>query len=168
MDQSLWGILALLVIFVLFVVKLTGKAAGKAGFDERQLLARGKAYRAGFYALLAGALVSYLSMHFPEWRIKDPEILPFFCIWLGVTVFACVAIFNDAYVGFRQRPQVVLAMLAVVVVRNAYAAITELRNGGFADGITAQNGVNLIAAVMGLIVLIAFGLRLHLAAGDEE
>ena len=39
---------------------------GKAEFDERQQLARSKAYKAGFYTLLAGLLAVYLIPSLPS------------------------------------------------------------------------------------------------------
>ena len=60
MDFVFLGFMAAMAVAGLVVGKLAGKKLGKAEFDERQQLARGKAYKAGFYTLLAGLLAVYL------------------------------------------------------------------------------------------------------------
>ena len=102
MDFVFLGFMAAMAVAGLVVGKLAGKKLGKAEFDERQQLARGKAYKAGFYTLLVGLLAVYLIPIFTEWQPKDTALLPFAVICVGVTVFACVAVANDAYLGIRE------------------------------------------------------------------
>lgn len=168
MDLVFWGVMALLVVIGLVVGKLAGKKLGKAEFDERQQLARGKAYKSGFYTLLAGLLAVYLLPNLTEWQPKDPALLPFAVICIGVTVFACVAVANDAYLGIRQNPRVMLLVLGIVVVGNLLAGFSAMESVGFADGITVENSMNFIIAAMGLIILTALAVRLRMAARDEE
>ena len=168
MDLIFLGLMALLVVIGLVVGKLAGKKLGKAEFDERQQLARGKAYKAGFYTLLAGLLAVYLLPNLTEWQPKDPALLPFAVICIGVTVFACVAVANDAYLGIRQNPRVMLLVLGIVVAGNLLAGFSAMESAGFADGITGENSRNFILAVMGLIILTALTVRLRMAARDEE
>lgn len=168
MDLVFLGVMALLVVIGLVVGKLAGKKLGKAEFDERQQLARGKAYKAGFYTLLAGLLAVYLLPIFTEWQPKDAALLPFAAICVGVTVFACVAVANDAYLGIRQNPRIMLLVLGIVVVGNLLAGFSAMETAGFADGITVENSMNFIIAVMGLIILTALAVRLRMAARDEE
>ena len=168
MDLVFLGLMALLVVIGLAVGKLAGKKLGKAEFDERQQLARGKAYKSGFYTLLVGLLAVYLLPNLTEWQPKDPALLPFAAICVGVTVFACVAVANDAYLGIRQNPRVMLLVLGIVVVGNLLAGFSAMETAGFADGITVENSMNFIIAVMGLIILTALTVRLRMAARDEE
>ena len=152
----------------LVVGKLAGKKLGKAEFDERQQLARGKAYKAGFYTLLVGLLAVYLIPIFTEWQPKDTALLPFAVICVGVTVFACVAVANDAYLGIRQNPRAMLLVLGIVVVGNLTAGFSVMESVGFADGLAVENSMNFIIAAMGLIILAALAIRLRMAARDEE
>lgn len=168
MDLVFLGLMAVMVVIGLVVGKLAGKQLGKAEFDERQQLARGKAYKAGFYTLLAGLLAVYLLPIFTEWQSKDTALLPFAAICVGVTVFACVAIANDAYLGIRQNPRAMLLVLGIVVVGNLLAGFSAMESAGYADGITVENSMNFIIAVMGLIILTALAVRLRMAARDEE
>lgn len=168
MDLVFLGVMALLVVIGLVVGKLAGKKLGKAEFDERQQLARGKAYKSGFYTLLAGLLAVYLLPNLTEWQPKDPALLPFAVICIGVTVFACVAVANDAYLGIRQNPRVMLLVLGIIVAGNLLAGFSAMESAGFTDGITVENSMNFIIAVMGLIILTALAVRLRMAARDEE
>ena len=145
-----------------------GKKLGKAEFDERQQLARGKAYKAGFYTLLVGLLAVYLIPIFTEWQPKDTALLLFAVICVGVTVFACVAVANDAYLGIRQNPRAMLLVLGIVVVGNLTAGFSVMESVGFADGLAVENSMNFIIAAMGLIILAALAIRLRMAARDEE
>lgn len=164
MDLVFLGLMALLVIIGLVAGKLAGKKLGKAEFDERQQLARGKAYKSGFYTLLA----VYLLPNLTEWQPKDPALLPFAVICIGVTVFACVAVANDAYLGIRQNPRTMLLVMGIVVVCNLLAGFSVIRSADFTNGITVQNSMNFIIAAMGLIILTALTVRLRMAARDEE
>ena len=168
MDFVFLGFMAAMAVAGLVVGKLAGKKLGKAEFDERQQLARGKAYKAGFYTLLVGLLAVYLIPIFTEWQPKDTALLPFAVICIGVTVFACVAVANDAYLGIRQNPRTMLLVMGVVVVCNLLAGFSVMRSADFPNGITVQNSMNLIIAAMGLIILTALMVRLRMAARDEE
>ena len=168
MDFIFLGFMAAMIVAGLVVGKLAGKKLGKAEFDERQQLARGKAYKAGFYTLLVGLLAVYLIPIFTEWQPEDAALLPFSVICVGVTVFACVAIANDAYLGLRQKPQYMMLLMGIVVVCNLLAGGANLMRHDFAEGFTVQNSMNLIVAAMGLIILTALALRQRAAARDEE
>ena len=165
MDFVFLGFMAAMAVAGLVVGKLAGKKLGKAEFDER---ARGKAYKAGFYTLLVGLLAVYLIPIFTEWQPKDTALLPFAVICVGVTVFACVAVANDAYLGIRQNPRAMLFVLGIVVVGNLTAGFSVMESVGFADGLAVENSMNFIIAAMGLIILAALAIRLRMAARDEE
>lgn len=164
----IFGFMAAMAVAGLVVGKLAGKKLGKAEFDERQQLARGKAYKAGFYTLLVGLLAVYLIPIFTEWQPKDTALLPFAVICVGVTVFACVAVANDAYLGIRQNPRAMLLVIGIVVVGNLTAGFSVMESVGFADGLAVENSMNFIIAAMGLIILAALAIRLRMAARDEE
>lgn len=168
MDFVFLGFMAAMAVAGLVVGKLAGKKLGKAEFDERQQLARGKAYKAGFYTLLTGLLAVYLIPIFTEWQPKDTALLPFAVICVGVTVFACVAVANDAYLGIRQNPRAMLLVIGIVVVGNLTAGFSVMGAVGSADGLTVENSMNFIIAAMGLIILAALAIRLRMAARDEE
>ena len=110
----------------------------------------------------------YLLPNLTEWQPKDPALLTFAVICIGVTVFACVAVANDAYLGIRQNPRTMLLVMGIVVVCNLLAGFSVMRSADFPNGITVQNSMNLIIAAMGLIILTALMVRLRMAARDEE
>lgn len=99
-------------------------------------------------------------------RIQPCCPLPVICV--GVTVFACVAVANDAYLGIRQNPRAMLLVLGIVVVGNLTAGFSVMESAGFADGLAVENSMNFIIAAMGLIILAALAIRLRMAARDEE
>lgn len=115
-----------------------------------------------------GLLAVYLIPIFTEWQPKDTALLPFAVICVGVTVFACVAVANDAYLGIRQNPRAMLLVIGIVVVGNLTAGFSVMESVGFADGLAVENSMNFIIAAMGLIILAALAIRLRMAARDGE
>jgi hypothetical protein len=75
----------------------------KARFDERQLVARGKAFQAGFYAMLLGGGAGICG------QVIWPDAIPSLAwqcgaLLLGVGVFFLTAICKDAYLGLHSVP----------------------------------------------------------------
>lgn len=130
MDFVFLGFMAAMIISGLVVGKLAGKKLGKAEFDEQAAAGPRQSLQGGFYTLLVGLLAVYLIPIFTEWQPKDTALLPFAVICVGVTVFACVAVANDAYLGIRQNPRAMLLVLGIVVVGNLTAGFSVMESVG--------------------------------------
>lgn len=89
------GLLAATVI--LFILKRCNRK--EDGYDERQEIARGKAFKGGFLTFTAGELVVFMVEIFTgePLVIGQPGILSCIIILLSVLVFVEVSIFSDAY-----------------------------------------------------------------------
>ena len=126
----------------------------KSEYDERQLIARGKAYKAGFYTVV-GYLACLTLFFMSEIAIPfTTPVLAFFGIALGVSVVAGYSIWKGAYWGLnnnRTRYAVVFVICAII---NLGAGITAIVNGyallGFQGPI-----INLICGIMLLVIGIA-------------
>lgn len=93
-------------------------------FDERQQLARGKAFRAAYYVLSVYLLISGFIRYVLEvvWcnGLLDLEI----GIYLSITIFAIICLKNDAYIPMHESPKeqnilsgvICLLFLAIAVV----------------------------------------------------
>lgn len=159
-SMSVMGAAVLAAVLLLLIWRVL-TAKGQAQFDERQLLARGAAYRAGFYTMLIFLAGVYLAMNLLDWQPHDAALAAFGGMCLGVTVFACVAVVKDAYLGIRQKPKQALLMIGLVTVVNLALGAAELtRSRGFSGGMTVANSMNLVIGAMGLVILLTLAARL--------
>lgn len=136
---------------------------GADEFDERQLLARGKAFQYGFYTMLTAggicACVDYVDAlpgrSFP-WLIG--------ALILGVAVFALTAIHHDAYYGFREKPERYYIMGACLIFVMAFSGISNVTS---ADPDNVAFGiVNFEVAAIWLVIVAA--LLIHNRKGREK
>ncbi len=96
-------VLAIMVIVAIITSITTVKGRGKSvQFDERQLIARGKALGAGFYTLMLTLLCYIFYSKIAVNPILDTAIGIGLCIIIGVAVFAIIGITKDAFVGFTE------------------------------------------------------------------
>ena len=100
-------------------------------------------------------------MNLLDWQPHDAALPAFGGMCLGVTVFACVAVVKDAYLGIRQKPKQALLMIGLVTVVNLALGAAELTHSrGFSGGMTVANSMNLVIGTMGLVILLTLAARL--------
>ena len=91
-----------IVLLVFLIRKLTGKTQNR--FDERQIAARGVAYKWGFFSMMiyetAYSLLLALGI-----RFADGIIGPILGIFVGLTAFGTVAAAKDAYTALDETPR---------------------------------------------------------------
>jgi len=152
-------VLGLIVAAVIaLVIALGVKRSHLPSYDERQTAARGKAYRAGFYTLLAAMAVLIFLLTVTEDLPLTREamaVLAFAALCLGAVVFACTAIWHDAYIGLTESPGRYKGMILILTAVNlAVGGIELYRSDFFAEGIVFSNCSSLLVGIMGLIILI--------------
>ena len=105
-TSTAWAIGAIcgtgLALLILLIQKLSGQTRNK--FDERQIAARGVAYKWGFFSLMIyeGLYALLLALGI---RFADETTGPILGIFLGVTVFGSVASAKDAYTALDESPR---------------------------------------------------------------
>lgn len=143
MEYALGIIVGILgcIIFMLIFGKLVYKKQyrdkanifnEKKIYDERQLMARGRAYKGGFISLI----ISLLFMEIANEAIKDVNLMGYsgvlICITISVTVFAVICIVNDAYISLYESAKKVVVMFIVIGGFNLAIGISEyVSAGGF-------------------------------------
>lgn len=99
------------VIVTLIIANIKRKKNTYTEYDERQVLARGKAYKSAFFVLIgyiiACALVNVLEINWAELSVQM-----FIGLFLSTAVFVGISIFNDAYFKGRKSLLGVLAFIA--------------------------------------------------------
>lgn len=105
-KSTAWVIGALagigLVLLILLIQKLTGQTKNK--FDERQIAARGEAYKWGFFSLMIYEAL-YTMLLVLGIRFADEPTGPILGIFVGVAVFGAVAAAKDAYTALDETPR---------------------------------------------------------------
>lgn len=137
----------------------------KPEFDERQVAARGKAYKAGFFSLLIyGAIRTALQAFGPEWC--SGLVFEVLGIVIGAGAFAIVAISNDAYLGFNEDNRHAMIILSIIGVLNfACGIIGIITDGLWKDGKIPTSFVNLLISVLFLVIVVTNWL--HKKKGNE-
>ena len=84
------------VIVTLIIANIKRKKNTYTEYDERQVLARGKAYKSAFFVLIGYiivcALVNVLEINWAELSVQM-----FIGLFFSTAVFVGISIFNDAY-----------------------------------------------------------------------
>jgi len=130
--------LAIVCIIFLLVKKLghTTDEEFKAKYDERQDAARGKAFKYAFYAMLIGVAIELLyHVNCPEGFVPvEPIYLDMGIMLLGLLVYASVAIWKNAYIGFNQtykRSVILLSVIAAINIVIGVMNFTASTTAGF-------------------------------------
>lgn len=130
-------------------------------FDERQNLARGRAFKYAFVTLCGyNALFALVSA---VWDTALP--VPFLCfggIALSLTVFAVSCIFTDAYLSLTEKPKTIVSIVGLGCVLNLVIGIVNAGVVYRETGSIVNRGVgavNLLCGVMLLVILAALGVK---------
>ena len=142
------GILMVLALFALLTLALRSRgqkdspSPGRGKYDERQKLARGRAFRAGFIAVLCyEALYGFADL---------------IGLFLGLAVFAVTAIVQDAYLALNERMNNWLILCGVVVFANGSCVLNQAVHGELIrDGMLTENWLNGLCAALFVVILCA-------------
>ena len=152
------GILLAVVVLAFVRRRLYGNAFGRSdrAYDERQLLARGEAYKAAFFTALGWMIVSALIRD-----LFDTSVQMTMGICLSVGVFAVICIKKDAYLSLREKPAACIRWFLILAAINILPTVMHLLNGSpyIEDGMVTHRATNLIVAVMLIVVTAAVALR---------
>lgn len=141
----------------------TGKEVRKMNdYDERQILARGRAFMWGFFSLMICLMVYGLTdMLIEPWC--DTLTGCIICICVSLIVFAVICIRQDAFAGIGQKRKRNLTVLLVLTAANLLFGVSHIFDGDLLrDGLLSFRSVSLIVgATTGLVLLVYWfhGLR---------
>ena len=137
-------------------------------FDERQELARGKAYKYGFQAMgVSVILYGILDVTVGEWC--DTLTGNFICLCIGLTVFAVTCILNDAYMSLKENPRKVMTLCLLAGLMNLVLGWANAAHGTVVvDGKLSTGAVNLIVGVMSLVILAVYIINYALRERETE
>ncbi len=169
------GLLAGIFVVWLVISALKRRDGGPVmsfDFDERQQLARGRAFKYAFLTLCGYNALFALGAAI--WEIELP--VPFLCfggVALALMVFAVICIFTDAYLSLTEKPRTIVSIVALGCALNLVIGVVNTVAVYRETGSVVNRGVgavNLLCGVMLLVILIALGVKraLDQRAGSDE
>ncbi len=156
------------IAFVALLACLIRKAGGKVNFecrkdsfDERQLLARGVAYKYAFYTLLIGVLVLECLEDIFKITMFSSLSGVFFVICISLLVFATICIMKDAYMSLYENAKGILMMFLAIALLNIALVVKNILNGVpfIENGTLSSDYLNLIAGLMFVYIIPLFAAR---------
>lgn len=147
-----------LILLMIWIFASKNRRLEKGKYDERQLLARGKAASAAFFTTLVLMLVVGLGDAVGLFRSLLHENLGFFfmaALFGGVIVYAFFCIMEDAYIALNERTGVVIATVSVIGVINAIIFCTDLFTGQWLiGGRLSMKSINGLCALVSLFIIL--------------
>lgn len=125
-DTGFFLICVTMIIIISAIAFSAKKGKMNSEFDERQELARGKAFRAAYFTLLGYLVISEIisSSLNREWCNGITNLG--FGVSISLTVFAMVCIIKDAYIGFNQKTIRNIVIQITIGVFNMFFGICSL------------------------------------------
>lgn len=163
-----FGILVGVIAAAALLAFLFKKKVLDMHFDERQELARGKAFQYGFFTLMIAAYVYGTSdVIFGRWCDVLTGVT--ICIAAGICVFAVTCILKDAYLSLREKPRTVMTMFALLTAVNlGFGAMYAYSGDLVEDGVLTFRAVNPIIGFATLVILVVYIVNHLLRCREEE
>ena len=122
----LFGVLVGIAIGIFLLIAFRKKGNCKEGYDERQLIIRGKAYQYGFFSILVTLIGIAIVAELKGTHSIDPILYIAIPMTVGPFVFAMYAIIKDAFLGMGDSNRM-LALYFFVFVANAFGAYGSVK-----------------------------------------
>lgn len=162
--------LLVLTVIAIIVGACIIKGNMKMEYDERQKLARGKAFRAAYFVLLAYFVLDQIVKIFLGHDWCDSTSGLGLGVSLSITVFGIVSVLNDAYVGINQNVVKNTAILGVVGMLNVILGAKSLidTKNIIVHGVLTSVPLNLTIGAALVIVAITLIIRNKCVKQQEE
>ena len=150
-------LIPLMVIFAFWVDAMKRKD-GDPDFDERQVVAQGKACKAALLVLAIYLVEDAVLINM--WRPwAEPGVDVMLGTWLAFAVFLCVAIHYDAYRGLREKPLTAYCSLVFLIVLPLLNSRGDMKKDFLTDGLLNENCVSVVRTVLLLITLVVLAVH---------
>ena len=158
----------LVAVLVLWLIARKSKRKSPAQYDERQQIARGKAYSVGFFTILIYCLLYAIVSAFGVRWCQD-AVAMFIGCFAGITAFVVSAIKHDAYFGINEDVKTMMRLGTVIVIFCFLGGFIQLFEGEMVeDGLLNGNVMSLAVGTMWLIIMAAYKLHSRNAGEEEE
>ena len=156
-------------IFII-IANIAGKKTGRqmdSQFDERQIIARNKAYMTGFFVILLLILADVLLKMTASAFYVDP-LGELSAVFIGIGVFAILAIWNDAFLMPAQKPGLMSLLYGVIVAERMLRFLFSLRAGEcFSEGKLTLSNINGVIGITFFAILAALLLKQRSSRSED-
>lgn len=162
------GIMAVAVVTAILTAVRKKQGRPKPEYDERQMAARGVAYRWAFLTLMLSLAVNTgVEAIWGPWA--KPGVSAWMLIFLSIGVFIVACVRKDAYFAMAQDPKASLWLFGAVVVLQIPNIIITLRSGGFVeDGLLTWDALSPASGALFLVLTVCAIVRLRRQREDDE
>lgn len=164
------GIMAVAVVTAILTAVRKKQGRPKPEYDERQMAARGVAYRWAFLTLMLSLAVNTgVEALWGPWA--KPGVSAWMLIFLSIGVFIVACVRKDAYFAVAQNPRTYLWLFGAVVLCQIPNFLLQLRSGDLVeDGLLTWNALSpacgVLFGVMFVCMLVHLRLKSARAAKD--
>lgn len=153
------GVLCVALVFTIIGIIWRKKHGTKYGtYDERQILARGSAYKTGFFILMTYEVLTGMISLATGWQLFADEFTGS-CIGIiiAATAFAVQCIVKDAYCSLSENAKSVTILFLAIAGLNMAVAVWNIKDGEsfLTDGRLNFHSLNLLVVVMMFVIAIA-------------
>lgn len=142
------GIIAGLIICVILFRYINKDKKIFTKYDERQQMARGRAYMYGFWAVMI-ATAAVICIEIAGITLASRFTTGFFVIFVGIMVQVSYSIFNDAYYGINTNKKRFAVICILAGLANLLGVVGNIKGGSFiVDGVLQDSGTNLMCVIM--------------------
>lgn len=159
-------------IFVVLIVCALTKNGDSAElkYDERQLAARGKAFKGGFFTIL---IMNFLAVIFTAAGISipiDSTLAMFISCFLGMFVFLGIAIWENAYYALNENGRNVVIAFTIIGLFNFVIGIINLRGDEvIVNGVVqGEKCMNFMCALLFIYIAIVTAIRVYVDKKADE
>lgn len=165
------------IAFIALIMWIVRKMGGKIewncnkenAYDERQLMARGEAYKYAFFTMLLSVIIASVLDEVLGFSLLMSFAGMGFIICLSIAVFATICIVKDAYMSLYENVKGIVITFAIIGISNVGIGIVNL--GGTAlieNGALAKECYNIIVGVMFIYLLLVFIARVNYSSRHME
>ena len=158
------------VIFIFGISAMFYKKRNvKPVYDERQTLARLKAYKNAFWVLMSYISIVCVVLGPLDIVFADITTIGFIGIALAGSVLAISCIFSDCYFGINQQPKRYIRLLTAIAIGNIMIFITNIKVGGsiIEGGILTYKSIHIIGAVMIIAIVTALMIKQRISEESD-
>ena len=159
-------------IFVVLIVCALTKNGDRSElkYDERQLAARGKAFKGGFFTIL---IMNFLAVIFTAAEISipiDSTLAMLISCFLGMLVFLGIAIWENAYYALNENGRNVVIAFTIIGLINFVIGIINLRGDEvIVNGVVqGEKCMNFMCALLFIYIAMVTAIRVYVDKKADE
>lgn len=139
--------------FAAIVLMIRKRRGCECHFDERQEIARGKAFKHGFFAMLLFTLAAMGAESIWGNAWMAPAFWQGLAACGGITVFAVSCIWNDAYFSIQEKPTRTFVIVGAAAAANLLNGLSHIRDGQLDMMILSLTVSAMFLVILGSVVL---------------